>query len=215
VATTLSISPAGNEPPINQYPPEHIYARYGASGSIGLHIFVMIVVLIVAYINHMRTLRDLMSGKVAATLAPPPEIEVILDIDKIPPPPTNDPQFIIQKITPKIPPPPPPPPPPKKKPEQHPIVAHAAPRSANVVVGSSHFPQPYYPADCLRMHIQGTVLLHIIFDGTGHVADAQIDSSSGSSSLDEHAAHFIMDNWYDPAFAGESQTVPIEFQLSH
>jgi TonB family protein len=213
----LHIDPAA-EASLQNYPPEHKFVRWGTTASISVHLLVAAIVLIIAYLNHIKSLRDLMSAAIVAQ-PPPDEIEIIFPPDETPPPPTDHPEFIKQIL---MKPPPPPPiikPKPKPKPKPEPIVQHhsvphpPAPAPQHLRVGSDSFPVPSYPAQARQMRIQGTVLVRVSFNGSGGVENAEVDSSSGSGILDNSACHFIIENWHDPAFAGQTQTVPIRYQL--
>lgn len=141
---------------------------------------------------------------------PDDQLQVILIDDNKPPPPTDNPLWVKQLIVPKVKPPPPPPPPPKPKPK--PQVIRVVPR---LVVGSHNLPTPNYPMEAYRSHIEGTVLLRVSFDGSGGVIDAEVINSSGSAILDGGARHFILENWRSVDFAGQVQTVPIQYVLPH
>jgi TonB family protein len=205
---TLKMVQPMAEDSIHDYPPEHIYVRWAAPASIGFHLLLVGIVVLVAYVNHVRSLRDLMTASMPQL--PMDQLQVILIDDNKPPPPTDNPLWIKQLIIPKVKPPPPPPPPPKPKPK--PQVVRVVP---HLVVGSHHLPTPSYPIEAFRNHIEGTVLMKVAFDGSGGVVAAEVISSSGSSVLDSETRHFILQNWREADMAGQVQTVPIQYVLPH
>jgi len=206
MADTLKMTQPGAEDTILDYPPERLYVHWGATAAIGFHLLFASIILILAYIHHIRNLRDLMTATI--TQVPIDQLQIMLIDDNKPPPPTNHPLWIKQIIVPKIPPPPPPPPKPKPKPKPQPI--RLVPR---LVVGSHNLPTPDYPSDAWDQRIQGTVLLQVSFDGSGGVFDVQVINSSGSSILDSSARHYILENWRDVDFAGQVETVPIQYMI--
>lgn len=193
--------------PIHDYPPEKVYIPWGAVASVSLHVAVASLILWLAYLNHVRSLRDLMTASIPQMQ--PDQLDVILIDDNKPPPPTNNPLWIKQLIIPKVKPPPPPPPKPKPKPK--PQIRFVQ----KLTVGSHNLPTPTYPMEALRNRIQGTVLMKVSFDGSGGVIDAEVVSSSGSGILDNETRHFILSNWHEVDMAGQTQTVPIEYVLPH
>jgi TonB family protein len=205
--TTLKMPFGIGDPAVHDYPPEKKYTKFGLGFSLGFHVLVLVVVGLIAYWQHIRSLSEMMTASVPSAL--PDQMEIVLIDDKKEPPPTDHPEWIYQVITPKVKPPPPPPPPPKPKP--HPQFVRAAPPKLNV--GSSGLPSPDYPMEAYRSHITGTLLLRVSFDGAGGVTSAEVVTSSGSSVLDSHSRHYVMDNWHDASFAGQTQTVPIRYQL--
>lgn len=219
--------------PIHHYPAAKEYLPWGVICSLALHLTVVLFVAILAYLNHVKSLRELMTASANEPPPPPPqEMEVVLELDDRPPPTPNHIDWLRQQIEePKPTPPPivtPPPQPPKpqpvvqvthapKAPPHKPApVAQAPTHTAptRIVVGSGHFPAPTYPASALRMKIQGTVNVRISFDGSGGVADVEVISSSGAPMLDNAAKNWILAHWHDPNFAGQTSSVPIEFQIS-
>lgn len=221
---------------VHDYPSEKAFLSWGIMASIGSHLAVILFVAILAWLNHVKSLRELMTASVNEPPPPPPpeEIEVVLQLDDKPPPVPDHIDFLRQLIQEPPPPPPPPvkpPPPPPPKPQpvvkhepppkpskpSHPAPPAEAPRTSaptRIVVGSGHFPAPQYPTAALRMKIQGTVEVRVQFDGSGGVADVEVISSSGASMLDNAAKNWILSHWHDPNFAGTSSSVPIEFQIS-
>jgi periplasmic protein TonB len=212
---------------LSQYPPEQGYFRLGTAGSFGLHMLVAGVILLVAFLTHVKTIEELMkeSGSVA-TSGPAPEepMEVVLVPDDTPPPPpVVNPDFVRQIEKPKPVVVPIPVPQPVKQ-----IVAKAKPRYtapratgdgqtntvSRLVVGTGGFPQPGYPVEAEMRHQAGTVLVSIQFDGAGRVADAEVVQSSGVSLLDSNTRSFIRSHWHDPSFAGKTVSVPITYHLA-
>jgi protein TonB len=61
-------------------------------------------------------------------------------------------------------------------------------------IASSHKIAPY-PADAVRNHEQGRVLLRVVVDGNGSARDVSVTRSSGYSDLDDAAATFVKENW--------------------
>lgn len=57
-------------------------------------------------------------------------------------------------------------------------------------------PVPPYPAAALKRRIAGQVVLRIRVDASGRPVDVAIESSSGSSLLDEAAAKFVKARWH-------------------
>ena len=194
---------------IHDYPPEKAYVPWGAFASVSLHLAVAGIVLWLVYLNHVRSLRDLMTASIQQL--PPEQLDVILIDDNKPPPPTDDPLWIKQHVIPKVKPPPPPPPKPKPKPKPKPQIRFVP----KITVGSHNLPTPSYPVEAWRNRIQGTVLIQVTFDGSGSVVDAQVVTSSGSGVLDSETRHFILSNWHEVDMAGQTQTVPIQYVLPH
>jgi TonB family protein len=194
--------------PIHDYPAEKVYIPWGAIASISLHLAVGGIILWIAYLGHVRSLRDLMTASIPQM--PQDQLDVLLIDEKKEPPPTDNPLWIKQLIIPKVKPPPPPPPPPKPKPKPQQI--HFVQKLS---VGSHSLPTPTYPMEALRNRIQGTVLMRVSFDGSGGVVSAEVASSSGSGVLDNETRHFILSNWHEADMAGQTQTVPIQYVLPH
>jgi TonB family protein len=202
---------------ITDYPPERNFARQAIGFSVGAHVFVVVLIGILAIIFHVKSLRDLMlqGGSLEMHAAPPEEkIEVFLKDELPPPPPIPTPEFIRQIVK-----PPPKPivvPKPKIKPKPAPapvMVAHHDEGESRLVAGTTGLPHPVYPERARLMRISGTVVLSVSFDSSGKAVAANVASSSGSSLLDESASHFILEHWSNPNFAGKSGTVPIEYTL--
>jgi TonB family protein len=206
MAETLRMVPAMEETGIHDYPPEKQYVSWGLVASIGFHLTVMGIVLWLAYLNHIRSLRDLMTATIVQQ--PVDQLEILLIDEKKEPPPTDNPLWIKQLIIPKVKPPPPPPPKPKPKPKPQPVRL-----VQRIVVGAHGLPTPEYPIEAFRDHIEGTVELQVAFDGSGSVISAEVTSSSGSAILDNGAKHYILANWHSEYFAGTTQEVPIQYVI--
>ena len=211
----LTMSPA-QPAHINDYPPERNYAKEAMGIAVGAHVLVVVVIGIIALIFHVQSLRDLMlqGGSVEMHAAPPEEkIEVFLKDELPPPPPIPTPEFVREIVK--------PPPKPiiveKPKPKPQPAPAVAAPKvqmESRLVVGTSGLPHPGYPTRAKLMHISGTVMISVSFDSTGKAVGAEVVSSSGSSMLDSPTRSFILENWRNEAFAGRTETVPVEYNLT-
>lgn len=78
---------------------------------------------------------------------------------------------------------------------------------------------PELPVSWSRMegHLQGRVLLHLVIDGNGRVADATLSESSGDPVLDAHALatvrrwRFAVPDGYPAGFSGD---LPMRFGLA-
>jgi TonB family protein len=202
---------------INDYPPERNYAKEAIGLSLGAHVLVVVIIAIIALIFHVKSLRDLMlQGGSIEMHAPPPEekIEVFLKDVLPPPPPVATPEFVREIVK------PPPKPVVVEKPKPKPVptpVAVATPHvqmESRLVVGTSGLPHPGYPTRAKLMHISGTVMISVSFDSTGKAVSADVVSSSGSGMLDQPTRSFILENWRNEAFAGKTETVPIQYTLS-
>jgi TonB family protein len=213
---------------LTRYPAEQIFLRHGAAGSFGLHLFVVSVIILIAFLTHVKTIEQLMAeGGSIAQSGPAPEqsIEVLLRPEDLPPPPpTINPEFIRQTELPKpkVVPPPPVPVRPQPKPVRVSKPRYTAPQAtgtgesasvSQLVVGSSGFPQPGYPYEARLHHQTGTVSIGIQFDGSGAAADVEVIASSGVSILDSSTRNFIREHWHDDSFAGRHVTVPVEYRL--
>jgi TonB family protein len=211
MAETLKLVPSeGEADALLNYPPERLYVRWAAPASLAFHVLLASIVLILAYLHHITSLRDLMTASI--TQLPVDQIQILLIDENKPPPPTDHPLWIKQLIIPKVKPPPPPPPPPKPKPKPKPQMVRIVPK---LIVGGRSLPAPSYPMEAYEAHIQGTVMIQVVFDGSGGVERAEVVESSGSPVLDSSARHDILSNWHDPDFAGQTQTVPIQFVIPH
>jgi TonB family protein len=205
MAELLTMVPSMEETGIHDYPPEKRYLFSGFSVSFGIHCAIVGIIALMAYLHHIRSLRDMMTATVVQL--PPDQLEILLIDEKKEPPPTTNPLWIKQLIIPKVKPPPPPPPPkPKPKPQPVRLVQH-------ITVGAHGLPTPEYPIEAYRDHVEGTVELEVAFDASGGVSSAEVTSSSGSAILDNGAKHYVLANWHSDYFAGTVQTVPIQYVI--
>jgi len=79
-------------------------------------------------------------------------------------------------------------------------------------------PAPPYPSVARRRGYEGTVLLEVLVDEEGRVADLQVADSSGHAVLDRVAVHSVRRWRFEPATRGDEKVpmwvrVPIRFQL--
>lgn len=79
-------------------------------------------------------------------------------------------------------------------------------------------PAPRYPILARKRGYQGTVILDVLIDENGRVADTRIFSSSGYSLLDKAARATVADWLFEPGMQGDEKIemwvkVPIRFQL--
>jgi len=77
--------------------------------------------------------------------------------------------------------------------------------------------KPLYPADALAQKATGTVTLRFLIDTDGSVADAVVQNSSGTPSLDEAARVAIAKCRFTPATAGgkpQRAWVPVQYVWS-
>jgi periplasmic protein TonB len=210
---------------ISQYPKEDIRVRRGVVIAIGIHVFLAALVCLVTYLMGITSLKELLDkGGSIATSGPAPEepMTVELLLDEVPPPPVQNPEFIQEIVKPKV----QPVVPPKKldlKPVDKPKPRYTAPNAkgtgrtntvSKFVVGSSGLPHPPYPVAALDAHQEGTVRLHILFDGSGNVSDVNVTSSSGVILLDVSARNFIKGNWHNITFANQTVDVPIVYSMA-
>jgi len=77
---------------------------------------------------------------------------------------------------------------------------------------------PSYPATARRLGIEGTALLRVFVDATGHVADIVVKQSAGHPDLDRAAADAVRRWRFDPARRGTDAVamwveLPVEFHL--
>ena len=208
---------AAKQKALIDYPKESKYVRWGMTASIGAHVLFALIVLILAWWNHIHDLRELMTSAIA--MEPPPnEIEVVLPPDDTPPPPTDHPLFIKQIIqVPKPPPLPKPkikPPPPKPTPviqHPHPAVSRG-PAQSQLVVGSSHFPQPSYTYALRKAGVSGPVGLSLTFDASGGISEAEVIAPNGSSLINNYTVQFVKENWHNPDFANRHVNVTVIYR---
>jgi len=85
-------------------------------------------------------------------------------------------------------------------------------------IAATHTTPPYPPIE-VRLGAQGTVLLRLVINPQGVVADATVVRSSGFPILDEAARAWVVGRWrYQPAIRGgvavpATTTVGVEFNL--
>jgi TonB family protein len=214
---------------IVHYPPERHFLPWGTGGSFGAHLLVAGLVVLLAFLTHVKTIEELMrqGGSIAQNgPAPEQQMEVLLRPEDLPPPPpTMNPEFVRQVELPKpvVKPPPVAPPMPKPRPVVVAKPRFTAPKAtgtgetasvSRLVVGSSGFPQPGYPYAAQMRHQTGTVNVSIRFDAGGNAADVEVIGSSGVSILDSSTRTFISEHWHNDSFAGQSVTVPIEYRMN-
>src|SRR5262249_52855810 len=77
---------------------------------------------------------------------------------------------------------------------------------------------PSYPASARRLGIEGTALLRVFVDATGHVGDIVVKQSAGHPDLDRAAADAVRRWRFDPARKGSDAVamwveLPVEFHL--
>lgn len=80
-------------------------------------------------------------------------------------------------------------------------------------------PLPVYPTQARRQHMQGTVILRVRVDASGHPTDVEVEQSSGYPLLDRSAREQVLRRWrFQPARQGGHAVgawgrVPIHFNL--
>jgi TonB family protein len=208
MAETLLFTPSMEETGIHDYPREKNYASWGMAGSFIFHGTVLGIVLWIAYLQHLHSLGNVMTATIVEM--PIDQIQILVIDDKKVPPPTDNPLWIKENLIPKNKPPPPPPPKPKPKPK--PVAVREVPRYDP---NSPGLPRPEYPYEAYQSHIEGEVIMKVIFDGSGGVIDAVVESSSGSAILDTSSRHWILAHWHDPKYAGQVLDVPVNYQFPH
>ncbi len=218
---------------LTKYPPEDSRVVRGIAISVGLHFFVAAIVCLILYLLGIVSLRELMAkGGAIASSGPAPEQPMTIDIklDDLLPPPTDNPEFVKEvlkeKPIPVVVPKPPEvkPPTPVAKPVAKPVVktkpAFTAPKAtgsgnsiavSGAVAGTSGLPHPSYPQEALQQNEGGTVRLHVVFDGSGGIASADVSGSSGVILLDTWTRNFVYAHWKNPGLAGRSYDVPFVY----
>ena len=81
--------------------------------------------------------------------------------------------------------------------------------------GPSDLPHPPYPIEAQSEHKTGTVLLNVAFNHAGRVTSAEVVQSSGVPILDSSTRSFILTNWHCLAYAGQTISVPVQYQLEN
>ena len=80
-------------------------------------------------------------------------------------------------------------------------------------------PAPPYPAQALKRRLSGEVMLRVRVDARGRPVEASIETSSGSTLLDEAARKFVLARWHfvpamqDGAAVEAQALIPINFVL--
>jgi periplasmic protein TonB len=97
-----------------------------------------------------------------------------------------------------------------------PVVASVVTRTA--IPRGGYQITPSYPATARRLGIEGTALLRVFVDATGHVADVVVKQSAGHPDLDRAAAEAVRRWRFDPARRGADAVamwveLPVEFHL--
>ncbi|HTI69630.1 MAG TPA: energy transducer TonB [Candidatus Limnocylindria bacterium] len=80
-------------------------------------------------------------------------------------------------------------------------------------VSGGYFPRPDYPREAIIKHESGTVEVLVEVAEDGVVTTAEVQSSSGSNSLDRQAVQFLKRKWRWPAGEQRKYIVPVEFSL--
>jgi protein TonB len=112
------------------------------------------------------------------------------------------------------------------RPATHPVVAHTAFGTANVqsktaasassyAPGLNVLPHPPYPDEAREQRRIGTVVMNVLFDEKGDVAQATIVETSGVPLLDSATLSYIRQHWHSPAYAGRTVSVPIQYKLEN
>jgi len=97
-----------------------------------------------------------------------------------------------------------------------PAVAKTAGINRNVALVAK--PHPVYPAQAMRAHEQGTVMVLAQVDVNGHVSDARVVQRSGSATLDRAASNEVRGWKFSPALHDgqpimASVEVPVSYRL--
>jgi TonB family protein len=211
------------------YPKEPFRMGWAGFGSVMFHVFLALMIGTVAYLQHDKTLKELMlEGGAIAESGPAAEQEmsVVLQTDEPDEvPPVENPEFareiekpkpvekVVEEPKPVAETPAPPAPRPKYT-AQGATGSGESMSASKLVVGSSGFPRPGYPFAARKARQSGTVLLSVQFDGSGRAAAVSVIQSSGVSVLDSNSRTFVRANWQNPSFAGKVVTVPIEYNLT-
>jgi len=80
-------------------------------------------------------------------------------------------------------------------------------------------PKPSYPIQARRRGLQGTVMLKVLVDASGSVADVRLAASSGHSILDRAAMNSVRSWSFSPGLSGGRPRqmwvmVPVRFALN-
>lgn len=157
---------------------------------------------------------------------PPPQAQPVLHVPKpviTPPVSPQQPQLL---TTPEIPPERPPSPQPATASNSPAPAASPAPlpptrtiSAGNLSSSMTHAPPPRYPRESRRSREQGTVVLRVVLEIDGSVAEIAISRSSGHSRLDEAARNAVRKWRWSPTIrdgvaARVTGTVSIPFVLT-
>ncbi|MBP2638343.1 MAG: hypothetical protein H6Q72_4250 [Firmicutes bacterium] len=79
-------------------------------------------------------------------------------------------------------------------------------------------PKPVYPSEARLNHWEGRVIVRVLVDASGHVADARVAQSSGYAELDQAAVEGVYRWRYKPAYragrpVSESRNALVNFDL--
>jgi protein TonB len=105
---------------------------------------------------------------------PPPEV----NIAKPPPPPPKSTAPAVVTTTPA------------------PAPAPTAPVNVQPRIDLAHSSQPEYPPQSRRLGEQGSLVLQVLVDASGHVTDSKLVQSSGSDRLDQAALAGVKTNYH-------------------
>lgn len=105
------------------------------------------------------------------------------------------------------------PPPPRELPKATPPPARPGPIRFQPGSDGGHYPHPSYPRAALLAGEQGRVLLLIVVEPNGAVSSSEVKDSSGSSSLDLHAARWVKTRWKFPPGETRYYECEIIFQI--
>ncbi len=61
----------------------------------------------------------------------------------------------------------------------------------------------------------GTVVVNVQFNRQGGVTSTEVVQSSGVSILDSSTRSFIRTHWHSQAYAGQTISVPVQYQLQN
>jgi len=191
----------------------------GIALTIAVHVAVVGGLLTAVHVSHTKVMQELSVAiipeikKPDEVPAPPPKLEVPLQVVTVPPPDFTVRQPTVSPVT--VAPPPP-------------AAAPPAPRSAvagegrdsflgRLLAQLNHYKQ--YPRAARQAHIEGVVMLHFVMDAQGKVLTAEIAKSSGRPVLDNEALALMQRAQPLPALPADYLTrtldaiVPIEFYL--
>jgi TonB family protein len=222
-----------------QYPPDETHLVKSLFIVLGLHFLVAALVCLILYLLGIVSLKDLLQkGGAIAMSGPAPEQQLVVQLkqDDVQPPPAAEIEFIRQILIPKVVQTPPPVPPPKPEPPKPPAKTppkqvtkapppkYTAPNATGAgnssslsafALGTSGLPAPPYPYQARLNHQEGTVRLHIVFDGGGGIASADVVSSSGVEILDSSSRIWVFGHWKNASLAGKSVNVPLIYDMAH